>query len=110
MYQTNYHRASSVDEAAGLVKKADDGKFVSGGMTLIPAMKQRLASPSDLIDLRHIKDLKGIKVSGNSVTIGATTTHAEVAGNAAHGRHAHDAATFTQDFLLDQGIIDTLFG
>lgn len=81
MYQTNYHRASSVDEAAGLLKKADDGKFVSGGMTLIPAMKQRLAAPSDLIDLRHIKDLKGVKVSGKSVTIGAATTHAEVAAS-----------------------------
>lgn len=81
MYATTYHRASSVDEAAGLLKKADDGKFVSGGMTLIPAMKQRLAAPSDLIDLRHIKDLKGVKVSGKSVTIGAATTHAEVAAS-----------------------------
>jgi carbon-monoxide dehydrogenase medium subunit len=82
MYQTNYHRASSVADAAKLLKKADDGKFVSGGMTLIPAMKQRLAAPSDLIDLRHIKELKGVKVSGKSVTIGAGTTHAEVAADA----------------------------
>lgn len=82
MYQTNYHRASSVADAAKLLKKADDGKFVSGGMTLIPAMKQRLAAPSDLIDLRHIKELKGVKVSGKTVTIGAGTTHAEVAADA----------------------------
>lgn len=81
MYSTNYHRASSVADAVKLIKKADDGKFVSGGMTLIPAMKQRLAAPSDLVDLRHIKDLKGIKVSGKNVTIGAGTTHAEVAAN-----------------------------
>jgi aerobic carbon-monoxide dehydrogenase medium subunit len=82
MYSTNYHRASSVADAVKLLKKADDGKFVSGGMTLIPAMKQRLAAPSDLVDLRHIKDLKGIKVSGKNVTIGAATTHAEVAADA----------------------------
>jgi len=79
MYEIKYHRASSVNEAVKLAKTGDDVKFVSGGMTLIPAMKSRLAAPSDLIDLRHIKDLKGIKVSGKKVTIGAATTHAEVA-------------------------------
>ena len=82
MYSTNYHRASSVADAVKLLKKADDGKFVSGGMTLIPAMKTRLAAPSDLVDLRHVPELKGIKVSGKTVTIGAATTHAEVATNA----------------------------
>ena len=82
MYSTNYHRASSVADAVKLLKKADDGKFVSGGMTLIPAMKTRLAAPSDLVDLRHVPELKGAKISGKTVTIGAATTHAEVAGNA----------------------------
>ena len=81
MYATNYHRASSLKDAQSLFKKAGDGKFVSGGQTLLPTMKQRLAAPSDLIDLRHVKDLKGIKVSGKKVTIGAATTHAEVATN-----------------------------
>ncbi|MGB4952692.1 MAG: xanthine dehydrogenase family protein subunit M, partial [Rhizobiaceae bacterium] len=81
MYQTNYHRTSSVKEALAAMKKADDGKFISGGQTLIPTMKQRLAAPSDLIDLRHVKEMKGIKVSGKKVTIGAATTHSEVAGN-----------------------------
>jgi len=81
MYQTTYHRASSVADAVKLQKKAEDGKFVSGGMTLIPAMKTRLAAPSDLVDLRHVAELKGIKVSGKNVTIGAGTTHAEVASN-----------------------------
>lgn len=79
MYQTNYHRASSVADALKLLQDAEDGKFVSGGMTLIPAMKTRLAAPSDLIDLRHIAELKGISVEGNKVTIRAGTTHAEVA-------------------------------
>jgi len=79
MYQTTYHRASSVADAVKLMKKAEDGKYVSGGMTLIPAMKQRLAAPSDLVDLRHVPELKGIKVSGRNVTIGGGVTHAEVA-------------------------------
>ncbi|MFI0849475.1 FAD binding domain-containing protein [Mesorhizobium sp. IMUNJ 23232] len=81
MYQVNYHRASSVADAAKLSKKGD-AKFLSGGMTLIPAMKTRLAAPSDLVDLTHIAELKGITVSGKNVTIGAATTHAEVATNA----------------------------
>lgn len=79
MYQTNYHRASSVKEAAALFKKGDDAKFMAGGQTLIPTMKQRLAAPSDVIDLRHVGEMQGIKVSGRKVTIGAATTHAEVA-------------------------------
>lgn len=81
MYQTTYHRASSVAEAAKLLAEAEDGKFVAGGMTLIPTMKSRLAAPSDLIDLRHIPELKGIAVSGREVTIGAGTAHADVAAS-----------------------------
>lgn len=86
MYQTSYHRASSVDEAVKRLKDADDGKFVAGGQTLIPTMKARLAAPSDLVDLRHIADLKGIEVSGDTVKIGAGTTHAEVAASEALAR------------------------
>ena len=81
MYATNYHRASSVEDAVRLKGSAEDGKYVSGGMTLIPTMKQRLAAPSDLVDLRHISDMKGISVSGGKVRIGAATTHAEVASS-----------------------------
>ena len=82
MYKTNYHRASSVEEAASLLAGADDGKLLAGGQTLIPTMKQRLAAPSDLVDLRHIADMKGISVAGNQVTIGAGTTHSDVANSA----------------------------
>ena len=80
MYAVNYHRATSLTEAAKLVKTGD-AKLLSGGMTLIPAMKTRLAAPTDLVDLAHIGALKGIKISGKTVTIGAATTHFEVAGN-----------------------------
>ncbi len=81
MYSVNYHRASSVADAVKIVKKGEDAKFLSGGMTLIPAMKTRLSAPSDLVDLSRIGDLKGVKVSGKNVTIGGGTTHAEVAAN-----------------------------
>lgn len=79
MYETNYHRASSIDEALKLMGSSTEGKYLSGGMTLIPTMKQRLAAPSDLIDLRHIAEMKGITVDGRTVTIGAASTHEEVA-------------------------------
>lgn len=79
MYATNYHRVSSAEEAAALMGKSDNAKFMSGGQTLLPTMKQRLADASDLIDLRHIDAMKGITVDGSQITIGAGTTHAEVA-------------------------------
>jgi len=82
MYAVNYHRASSLKEAVALLKKADDGKLLAGGQTLLPTMKQRLAAPSDLVDIGKVKELKGIKVTGKTVTIGAATTHAEVATSA----------------------------
>ncbi len=82
MYDFNYKRATSVDDASSSVGSSDDGKFVAGGMTLIPTLKQRLAQPSDLVDLGDLKDLVGITVDGSSVTIGAMTPHAVVAASA----------------------------
>ncbi|HLJ19200.1 MAG TPA: xanthine dehydrogenase family protein subunit M [Stellaceae bacterium] len=79
MYNFNYHRPSSLADAAKTLQGAAEGKLVAGGMTLIPTLKQRLAKPSDLIDLAKIPDLKGIKKDGNSVVIGAMTKHVEVA-------------------------------
>jgi carbon-monoxide dehydrogenase medium subunit len=83
MYETIYHRPSSVDEAASLFGKGKEAKYLSGGQTLIPVMKQRLASPSDVIDLGKIKELVGVDVSGDTVTIKAATTHSDVATNSA---------------------------
>ena len=79
MYETTYHRASSVDEAAAMFAKGKEAKYLSGGQTLLPVMKQRLASPSDVIDLARIKDLVGISATGNGVEIKAATTHYDVA-------------------------------
>jgi len=81
MYSITYHRASSVEEAASLLTSFEEGKFIAGGQTLIPTMKLRIAAPSHLVDLRHIETLKGITVEKSMVTIGAMTTHAEVAGS-----------------------------
>jgi len=81
MHNTTYHKASSAAEAASLLSGADDGVLLAGGQTLIPTMKQRLAAPSDLVDISGIGEMKGICVDGSTVTIGAMTTHAEVASS-----------------------------
>lgn len=81
MYETTFHRAESAKDAAKLMKKADDAKYLAGGQTLIPTMKARLAAPSDLIDVAGIAEMQGISVSGGEVTIGASTTHAAVAAS-----------------------------
>lgn len=82
MYDFNYHRPGSLGDAAKALAGSSDSKLLAGGMTLLPTLKQRLANPSDLIDLAGIAELKGIKVDGSGVTIGAMTTHAEVAHSA----------------------------
>ena len=82
MYQTTYHRASSIDEAASLFAKGSDAKFLAGGQTLLPVMKQRLASPSDVIDLGKIKELQGVELSGDLLTIKAGTTYYDIMQNA----------------------------
>jgi carbon-monoxide dehydrogenase medium subunit len=82
MHQTHYHRPSSVDEAAALFAKGTDAKYLAGGHTLLPVMKQRLASPSDLIDLARIKELVGIEASGDTLTIKAATTYFAILSSA----------------------------
>jgi carbon-monoxide dehydrogenase medium subunit len=77
----NHVRASSVAEAIASLKGAVDGKFLAGGMTLIPTLKQRLAAPSDLIDLSGIAELRSIALNGASLSIGAMTTHDAVANS-----------------------------
>jgi aerobic carbon-monoxide dehydrogenase medium subunit len=81
MYAFEYVRANSVRGAASALAKHEEGKILAGGHTLIPTMKQRLASPSALIDLGGIKDLAGIEQRGRSLIIGAMTTHAAVAAS-----------------------------
>jgi len=79
MYQTSYHCPADVAEAARLFSGAGDARYLAGGQTLIPTMKQRLAAPSDVIDLSRLAELSGIEAGGDTVSIGAATTHDEVA-------------------------------
>ncbi len=81
MYAFEYKNPSSLSEAAQMLQDSDDAMLLAGGHTLLPTMKQRLASASDLIDLGGVSELQGISVSGDTVTIGAMTTHAEVASS-----------------------------
>ncbi len=81
MQSTTYHKASSAADAAAKLSAAEDGALLAGGQTLIPTMKQRLAAPSDLVDISGVEEMRGVTVSGSTVTIGAMTTHAEVASN-----------------------------
>ena len=74
----DYHRASSIDEAESLWKENSDASFLAGGHSLIPAMKLRLSDPGTLVDISDIDDLKGISRDGDTVRIGALTTHREV--------------------------------
>ncbi len=72
-----YHRPASVADAVVALKKAKDGKYMSGGMTLLPTIKLGLATPSDVVDLSGLKN-SGIESSGAALTVKAGTTHAEV--------------------------------
>ncbi|MEQ9122188.1 MAG: FAD binding domain-containing protein, partial [Alphaproteobacteria bacterium] len=82
MYEFTYHKASSVADAAAKVSSADDGVLMAGGMTLIPTLKQRLAMPSDVVDLAGVGDLAGISVKDGVVSIGAMARHDAVANSA----------------------------
>lgn len=82
MYAFEYKKVKSVADAAAALAANSDAKLLAGGQTLIASMKLRLAAPPQIIDLGNVPELRGIKVAGNTVTIGAMTRHAEVAASA----------------------------
>ncbi len=82
MHDFNYTKAGSVAEAVAALRAAEDGRALAGGMTLLPTMKQRLAAPSDIVDLAGVAELAGISVSGGAVVLGAMATHDAVARSA----------------------------
>ncbi|ABD90052.1 FAD binding domain-containing protein [Rhodopseudomonas palustris] len=82
MYSTNYHRPATVDEAVALFAKGSDAKYLAGGHTLLPVMKQRLAAPSDVIDIARIPTLIGIEASADTLTIKAATTYYDILSSA----------------------------
>src|SRR5271168_3552123 len=78
MYTFEYHRPESLSGAVADLANPD-AKALAGGMTLLPTMKQRLASPAALIDLKSVHELAGIAREGDNLVIGAMTRHADVA-------------------------------
>ncbi len=81
MYNFSIERPTSVRQAVSLLAKSEDAKLLAGGQTLIPTMKQRLASPGTIIDLSLVEELSGMELKGRSISIGAMTRHAEVMGS-----------------------------
>ncbi len=97
---SKYQKASSVADAVAALKAADDGKVMAGGADSPPTMKQRLAAPSDVIDLAGISGINNISASGG-VTIGAMATHASVAGSADVPKGAIPALAHLADGIGD---------
>jgi len=81
MHAFEYHRPGSAKEALALAAKKKEGRYLAGGQSLVQAMKLRLSSPTDLIDLGILKDLSFVKASASTVEIGAMTRHADVAAS-----------------------------
>ena len=81
MYAFSYHRPDTLEAAATTLAASDDARLLAGGQTLIPTLKQRLASPSDVIDLGSIPGLDGVRREGDAIVVGAMTRHAEVAAS-----------------------------
>ncbi|MXW30635.1 MAG: xanthine dehydrogenase family protein subunit M [Chloroflexi bacterium] len=86
--QITYHRAGSVAEAVQLLSDNEGAKLLAGGHSLLPLMKLRLAAPAVLVDIGRIEALKGVSASGGGITIGALTTHAEIASSDLVQQHA----------------------
>jgi len=81
MRDFTFHRPDSLEQAGKLFDGSDDGRFMAGGQTLIPVMKQGLSASEDIIELGRIEQLKGITAAGDSLSIGAMATHAAVAAS-----------------------------
>ncbi|MFQ5757033.1 MAG: FAD binding domain-containing protein [Acidiferrobacterales bacterium] len=81
MYNFTYHLPATLADAVQALTAAADGQVLAGGMTLLPTLKQRLAQPSDLIDLAAVAELSGIKQESGAIVIGAMTSHADVAAS-----------------------------
>jgi aerobic carbon-monoxide dehydrogenase medium subunit len=82
MYSFSYHSPDTLNKALALLETSEDAKLLAGGHTLLPTMKQRLASPANLIDLNKIPGLAGIDGDGHGLKIGALARHADVATSA----------------------------
>lgn len=85
----DYLRPASVDEAvAALAAAPDETKVLAGGHSLLPVLRLRLAAPSLLVDLADLAELRGVTLDGDTLVVGAMTTHAELAGSSLVRQHA----------------------
>lgn len=82
MYNFDFVKPSNVADALAALA-SEEAQALGGGQTLIPTMKQRLANPEKLVSLSGIADMQGVEISGSTVTIGGSTTHANVAAASA---------------------------
>jgi len=103
MYETTYHRPATIDEAAALFAKHPEAKYLAGGHTLIPVMKQRLAAPSDVIDLAKIKEMIGIEATADALVIKAATTYYDITQSAA-AKKAIPAIVYLTSVLGDPAV------
>ena len=74
----HYHAPETLDAAVDLLAGLDDAKVLAGGQSLVPLLNMRLAIAEDLVDLRRLGELAGIRREGDSVWIGASTTQAVI--------------------------------
>ena len=79
MYALSYVKAKSVKEAAELLARNPEAKLLSGGMTLLPTLKQRLARPTHIVDIGHLAELKSVQAKAGKLVIGAGVKHHAVA-------------------------------
>ena len=74
----DYQRPKSLDEAISLLSQNEDAKVLAGGHSLVPAMKLRLAQPRMIVDISRLDELNYIRENGNTIAIGAMTTHFDI--------------------------------
>ncbi|MDJ0387159.1 xanthine dehydrogenase family protein subunit M [Roseomonas sp. E05] len=109
MYDFEYHKPSSVADAVKLLAADPEAKAISGGMTLLPALKHRLNKPTYVVDLSGIAELRGVRKEGDNIVIGALTKHYEIATHpqilAAIPALARMAATIGDTQVRNRGTI-----
>jgi aerobic carbon-monoxide dehydrogenase medium subunit len=106
----DYVRPGSVDEAvAALRDGGDDAKVIAGGQSLLPLLRLRLANPELLVDVGGLDELRGISDAGDSLVIGARTTHYQLVHDPLIGEHcgllSQAAATVADPAVRHRGTI-----
>lgn len=85
---TDYVRATSIANAISLLEEhGEESRLLAGGHSLIPMMRLRIARPEVLIDLQELSELRGIRIDGHEIVIGAMTTHAEIMASPVLAEH-----------------------